>query len=429
MSVRGRVTTLLLALSLLLSAVASAAEISLTYWGQFSDTAEQEQAIIDAFNKQYTGRIRVEMGPHMSTEEMREKLMVAYAGGAAPEVVKFDRFAVSEWAHKGIFKPIDNLIARDGIRASDYYPAAWNELNFEGRMYGLPWDMDVRGYIYNKTVFAEAGIAQPPATWEEAENLAKRLDRCIDGIWSRAGFVAREGNWFFYGWLLTAGGNLLDSTNRKIAWDSSEGRKAAAFLQENTLRYGNDAIKALKKGGLYGALGDGRIASTVGGSWFIGSILKAVPDAEIGVSPAPRPAELAKQPTSWSGGFSLVITSSTPTAKEEAAWEFVKHMGSKDALVMAFQGSGQGRLPTIRAAAMDQRFRESKPAQLDSFMALLPFAQFRPVIPGGEALWKIYRNELETAILDQFLPVENVLADTARRGQITLDEAWAGTLK
>lgn len=407
---------------------ASAAEIVLNYWGQFSDTNDREIELIEQFNKLHAGQIRVIPGPLMSTEEMRQKLMVAIAGGAAPDVVKMDRFAVPEWAYKGLFKPLDNFIKRDNIKSSDYFPAAWGELNFQGHMYGLPWDMDVRAYIYNKTVFSEAGIASPPATWDEAEQLGRRLDRMSDNVFSRAGFVAKEGNWFFYGWLLTAGGDIVDSTNRKVTWNSPQGLKAGQFLQDNTAHYGGEAaINKLKTGGLYGAMGNGRIVSTVGGSWFIGSILKAVPTADIGVSAPPRPADLAKEPVSWSGGFSLAIPTTIPSAREEAAWEFIKFFGGKDALVTCFQGSGQGRLPSLRAAMIDPRYRESMPKQMDDFLKLMPYSRFRPVIPGGEAIWKIYRDELEKQIVTNLMPVGPALEQTARLGQQALDEAWAGS--
>ena len=426
-----RLSTLLPPATLLVlasSATASAKEVVINYWGVFSSSEQQEKRIVDEFNRLYRGRIRVIPGPAMTPADLREKLAVAIAAGTAPEVVKFDRFAIAEWAHNGLLHPLDLLITRDRINVKDFYPAAWNEQMFEGRTYGLPWNMDVRAYLFNRAVFAEAGLdpAAPPRTWDEVDQVARKLDRRSGDTFSRAGFLATEGNWFFYGWLLAAGGDITDPTGRKVTWNSEAGRRAARFMVENYTRYGGTpTLTRLKSpGGLYAALADGRIASVVGGSWFIGSLLKAAPEADIGVAPPPRPSELAGTPVSWSGGFSLVIPSTVPPEKKEAAWTFARFFTRKAAVVEVFKGANLGQLPALRSAVLDPAFRQGQPKQLNTFLKILPFSRFRPVIPGGEQLWKVYRDILENKLLNENVPVEQALSETARLGQMVLDQAW-----
>ena len=39
--------------------------------------------------------------------------------------------------------------------------------SYQGKNYGVPWDMGMVGWWYNKDLFAQAGIANPPTTWTE----------------------------------------------------------------------------------------------------------------------------------------------------------------------------------------------------------------------------------------------------------------------
>lgn len=417
---------LTIATSALLS-TGAAAETVIQYWGASLTTYDQEKAAIDEFNRRNEGRIQVEMGPPLSPSDLREKLSIAIAGGAAPDVVRFDRFAVAEWVYKGLFQPLDPFIARDKVDRKDFFPAAWNETVIGGKTYGIPWNMDVRAYLYNKATFTQAGLdaGHPPRSWSDLKTVSSKLDRWVENRLTRAGFLASEGNWGWYGWLLAAGGEIVDATGRKVVWNSVAGLQAAEFYRENFQHLGGkDPIAGLKRpGGLYGAMADGRYASLMGGSWFIGSILDLDPDANIGVAPAPRPDRLAGQPVSWSGGFALVIP--VATKQQEAAWEFIQYFTGKEAISNTLREHGIGQLPARRSVLLDGEYRRSLPRQIDDLLQILPDSRFRPVIPGGEALWNIYWSNLPRQLEDGKVPPRQVLDQTAQLGQVVLSEAWA----
>lgn len=46
-------------------------------------------------------------------------------------------------------------------------PIALEPYTIDGKLYAIPFDAGVVGFWYNKDLFAEAGIEQPPATWTE----------------------------------------------------------------------------------------------------------------------------------------------------------------------------------------------------------------------------------------------------------------------
>jgi ABC-type glycerol-3-phosphate transport system substrate-binding protein len=80
------------------------------------------------------------------------------------------------------------------------------------RLYGIPVSGFTQGLIYNRKLFAEAGLDpnQPPATWDELRVYARQL---TDRGKGRAGFVVlskgNQGGWQFTAWTYSFGGDLL----------------------------------------------------------------------------------------------------------------------------------------------------------------------------------------------------------------------------
>jgi multiple sugar transport system substrate-binding protein len=408
------------------TAAVSAEEIVLTYWG-IASSSQQEYDLVESFNQLYASKIRVQA---MAVSSMNEKLAVAIAGNSAPEIVRFDRFGIPEWAFKGLLQPLDAFIKNDNFDLSDFYPAAVAESVFEGKTYGIPWYIDARAYLYNKQHYLEAGLdpAQPATTWDQAVLYGRRLDRVVDGRFERAGFFAVDGNFYFVGWLFTAGGEVTDPTGRQIMWDSPAGLRAANFMVENAKHYGGmSGVSAAKSGDTRVVTAGGRISSLVDVSSAIANILKANPNIDLGVSAPPRPTELANQPITWSGGFSYVIPSSVSTERAAAAWEFIKYVTSKETQVLLMDGSLLGRFPSRRSAILDPRYQQIQPPQMNIkvFFELLNYTRFRPIVPNGETLWNLYYSQIRDRLLNKNLPPEQVLSETARQAQIALDAAWA----
>lgn len=420
------------ALILVLVATSFAAEVKLTFWGMSSSSEEQELAVVNEFNRRHAGSIKVEAVSGISGTDLREKLSVAIAANAAPDVVRFDRFALAEWADKGLFHPLDALINLDNFTNEDFYPAAWNETIYQGKTYGIPWNMDSRAYLYNKAAFSESGLdpATSPRTWDEVIEFARKLDRRTSEGFTRIGFLAHDGNWYFLGWLLAAGGNITDSSGRNVTWNSDAGRRAAHFMVDIAAYYGGyRGARDVTGGGTSSSIPSGRLASVVDFSGMVGSSLRKNPSLELGVGPAPRPAELAHEKITWSGGFAMSIPITVPENKMNPIWEFIKFFTSKDGMVIAFQqdvAGISGQLPTRRSVILDSTYAMKQPAALSGFVELLPYARFRPVIPDGESLYELYRRRLADMIMKENVVPDQAVAETARLGQLVLDQRWAG---
>ena len=67
-------------------------------------------------------------------------------------------------ADAGLLQDITAAVApwKDTVNAG-----AMSIYQYNGVQYGIPWDMGMIGFWYNKDLFQQAGITTPPATWDE----------------------------------------------------------------------------------------------------------------------------------------------------------------------------------------------------------------------------------------------------------------------
>src|SRR5919204_118871 len=57
----------------------------------------------------------------------------------------------------------------------DFLPSFAQGGEFRGKLYGFPILASARAFFYNKTLFAKAGIAEPPRTWDDFVKTAQKI--------------------------------------------------------------------------------------------------------------------------------------------------------------------------------------------------------------------------------------------------------------
>jgi len=189
-------------------AIAKADKIKLVVWGLQSG---KETAGLDAQIAKFE-----RLNPDIDVSNLSigagkmnpQKLMTSIVGGAPPDVIHQDRFTVGDWASRGTFMPLDSFLAKESgpesIKESNYYPAAWKEAVYQGKVFAIPTGIDDRMLMYNRKVFRDAGLDpdKPPRTWEELRAMAKKItSRNADGTYKRIGYIphlSTYGNSWFY---------------------------------------------------------------------------------------------------------------------------------------------------------------------------------------------------------------------------------------
>ncbi len=105
-----------------------------------------------------------------------ERLALDLASGTAADVVQLDSYVVSEMASSGYLKPLDDQLA-GWDQFPSYMKGLTDVVSYDGNVFALPTDTDVRMLWYNKSVMEAAGIALPwePKSWDDVLNAARLI--------------------------------------------------------------------------------------------------------------------------------------------------------------------------------------------------------------------------------------------------------------
>ncbi|MGH8966943.1 MAG: extracellular solute-binding protein, partial [Actinomycetes bacterium] len=100
--------------------------------------------------------------------------------------------------------------------------------------YAFPFVGTVNGLYYNKKIFAEAGIAAPPATWDEFVAAAEKI-KALPGDYIPYGLAlgTESGDYEFGTWARANGGDWM--TDGKWTIDSDRNVETLEFLRSLTL--------------------------------------------------------------------------------------------------------------------------------------------------------------------------------------------------
>ncbi len=397
---------------------------------------------------------RVISGQNASRDQTEDpsRFLVSVAGGMPPDVISFDRYAVSEWAARGAFTPLDPFLEEDlkarhpgAIRRSEFYPACWDEavytdpLTSKSALYGIPSSLDNRALFYNKDLLKRAGYVdaagegRPPKTWEELEEMALKLtERDKQGRPQRMGFVPNFGNsWLYiYGWM--NGGEFMSADGRRCTLNDPRIVQALEWMTGIYDKLGGAkevyAFQSTFQGGDLDPFLLGKVALKIDGVWMLDPMAHFARHLNWGLAPPPMPAREAakgRRTLSWVGGWAYSIPSTARNKK--AAWELIRFLSSKRAVEIMAESQrltalSQGRafVPgqhsnarinewMARHYVYDDPATDPKIAQgMRMFNGLLPVSRFRPVTMVGQILWNQHVAATEDAIFHKLSPKESL---------------------
>jgi multiple sugar transport system substrate-binding protein len=368
-----------------------------TFWHGMESGVNNQilQLKIDEFNARHPD-IFVDGQVYGAADQLGPKLDAAVAGKTPPDLLWWSPAFFPKYADAGALKSIDEFIAQDkNFRRDDVYDYLWELGTFQGRIYITPFSANNLGIYYNKRLLAEAGITQPPATWEEFREAARKLTR--NGVF---GFQIPIGSseWTVWTWqcfLWQAGGEILSPDKTRAAFNSPAGVVALDYwrsLMKEQLANFSETDAGYKTESFL----SGRIAMTINGPWNFAD-LKKQQQVEVGVFPLPRKERAATN----IGGESLFLFQSNPQ-RERAAWEFMKFVMSAD-----FQvdwAINTGYLPVAKSAANApkyQAFLRDNPF-IKAYNDQMPDGRTRPSIPRYPALSAVLGKYLEAALYDKY---------------------------
>jgi sorbitol/mannitol transport system substrate-binding protein len=368
-----------------------------------------------------------------STERSNVEKDVAAKGGQY-DVVMIGPNDIASWAKNGW---IDDLSAQASGDASydvnDLLPPIRDALSADGKLYAVPFYGESSFRMYNKDMFAAAGVTMPAnPTWDDIATLADKLNQPgkVAGICLRGKTGWGENLAAFDTVVNTFGGQWFDTSwNAKI--NSPAFTDAANFYVNLIKKDGEPGAATSSFNECLNTMQQGKAAM-----WYDATVAASTLDA----SPSPVAGHLGFAPapvdkTKASGWlWSWALAAESASKHKDAAWQFMDWATSKDYISYDAQQNGWASVPpgtrtstyqnpNYQSAAKD--FANLTLAQINSVNVKQPGVDPQPVpgvqyvgIPEFEDFGQQVSAELTAAIdgqesVDTFLQKSQKIAQQA----------------
>jgi multiple sugar transport system substrate-binding protein len=284
----------------------------------------------------------------VSADNSTQKLTTEIAGGTAPDVAFMDSSAVEQFASRDALVNLDGYIAGSKVDMGDYVPGFLQTAEFNGSTYALPFDGETTGIFYRTDMFKAAGISSPPTTWSEFQQDAAKLTIPSK---KQYGFIVfgPESEYYWEPFLWQAGGHLMSSDGKTIAFDSSQGKQAADFYVGLRKYSPPDYYSSNSWDGRV-AFATGKVAMYEAGAWFGGEMKSSFPKIDGKWSVAPMPTGPAGCATTIAGDSLAVFSQSK---NPDAAWLWVDFLSQPDNMRAWTFGSPTTTLLPPRQSLLD----------------------------------------------------------------------------
>ena len=264
----------------------------------------------------------------------------AVASGTAPDLVNCSFTMMNSYMAAGILEPLN------------VYTSSWDEWeNFtqeyvdmftrNGAVYGIPSTVSPMLFGYNKALFAEAGLNEPPKTWEEALEFAKQINDPDNQVSGYATLAAEWTEWFFQYYVWQAGGDLTKENpdgTAELTFTDPAVIKAAEYYQQLKSEGVLQSDLTLKFGDLTTNFALGKIGMMPFASdWVTDAVSNGMDPDDLGL--CLPPAGPSGEQTTAIAGTCYVINTKTDQAKKDAAWEYITFYTGREYLSSFFENS------------------------------------------------------------------------------------------
>ncbi len=159
------------------AAAAEPVTIKYVYWG-----SPQEKLAIEKACADFSKKTGVKVVPiYIPESDYDAKVTAMAAAGDTPDAGYCTAQLASIWQAQGKFVNWFEMLSKDpDLKKSDFVDGIWFQ-NSPDYAYGISTAVEAFGLFYNKAAFKEAGLAEPPTsfdkawTWDEFVKVAQKL--------------------------------------------------------------------------------------------------------------------------------------------------------------------------------------------------------------------------------------------------------------
>jgi multiple sugar transport system substrate-binding protein len=388
---------------------------TLTYWASNQGASlEADKQILqpelDKFERQTGIKVTVEVVPW---SDLLNRLLAAATSGQGPDVVNIGNTWSASLQATGAFIQFDDATLGAVGGKDRFVPAALaaagaaNQPPTAVPLYSLAYAM-----YYNKKMFADAGIASPPTTWEQLVEAGRKLTKGQQWGLAIEGANISENAHHAFTFSQQYGGEWFDASGKPTFATPQNVAAVKRYIDLMAVdRIANPSNAEYAQNQAVSDFANGKAGMLL---WqAVGSSLKAqnMPADAYGVAPVPflaTPPAGGKRVNSMVAGINIAVYKHTKN--RDAALQFVKFMTS-DAQQVALNRT-YGSLPSVTTVAGDAAFQAEEQKVLASVLGST--AAPLPQVPA--------ESQFETLV---GTAMKELFAQVASGGRVTEDDVRA----
>jgi multiple sugar transport system substrate-binding protein len=371
----------------------------------YSDT--DIKAMDDAFTKAHPS---ISISPELvAYDSLHDKIVTAQAGGNGQyDVVLMDTPWPAELVQAKIVSDITSKIPADFT--TGVFDSAWTAAKYNGKIYGVPWINDTKFFHYNTDMFAAAGIAAAPKTWDEVEADALKIKNAgvvkypLTASWKQAEAVICD-------WTQLAaafgGSDFVDASGNAL-FNQGGGLAALTFMKK-LLDEGlvDPASLSQTEDDVNSVMSAGQAAMAL--NWTYGLAVmndasKSKVAGKIAVVASPGQGNVAT--SGVNGGMSLAVTATTKHPDE--ALQYALFLASESSQEMDVANA----LPMWKASFDNPTITAKNPTLFAAAKIQFTGLVARPVVPYYTKLSNALQDAIQQALLGKKTP-KQALDDVA----------------
>ncbi len=358
------------------------------YWdGTNADTFDE---MVDEYNSAHPD---VEVSAsNVPNADFLTKLRASATSKTLPDIAIGDLVWVPEIEQLGSLVDLTPLLPAETL--DDITPALTSFGTIDGKQVSVPVSANNLAYMYNKTLYQEAGLDpdSPPTTWEElmadGKTILEKTGKPGYDLFTEAGDTGEGLTWNFQVNLWQAGGQFLTEDNSAAAFNTPAGKQALQFWVDLI----DSGVSPYAK---WGEFEKGQGGSAQEGSWMVG-IWAADPPFEFGTAKAPYPKD-GTPATNLGGEQAMVFGNSD--ASSQAAADFLAWFLEPEQVTSWSEATGM--LPVTTSVATGSEYLDwvdQTEPRLRPFVEQMADAHARPNTPLYPKISLAFAQQIEKAL-------------------------------
>ncbi|MDD2431496.1 MAG: extracellular solute-binding protein [Firmicutes bacterium] len=312
----------LLALVLIIPSVSSE---TISVWTWYESALGQ--ILRDLVKNEFTPKTGIEVEIlTVPIEDMTNKLLLAYLGGDAPDVVELYSNTAVELGIRGALVNL-NTMEDIGLIKEDFNPMLLPALQYKSALYAIPGEVNWEWTFYRKDILTEIGV-DAPVTWDDIKELSIKLK-------------ARDMETYYYyqgdPTALIVGKLLPFSFQRGTDIYSLDGTASTLDSPENIAAFKEltslyTEYKMPLEDPIFTSFTNGETPVQILQNWYYHGLEITAPNLlgkwDLALFPGTKRPDGSIDHTNT--GKMLVWSIVSSSKKRDAAWEFVKYINSSE---------------------------------------------------------------------------------------------------